>query len=106
MLRYRIIITLQMLLIISIFTSAATVPARYVITDYGAVADGQTLNTRAIQSVIDLCASQGGGTIEVPEGTFLSGAIFLRQGVDLFIRKGGVLKPSINNPGSWLMDRL
>jgi len=91
-----IIIVLATLLL-NIRTDTTAQPAnRYMITDYGAVADGQTLNTTAIQSAIDLCASQEGGTIVVPEGIFLSGAIFLKQGVNFHIEKDGVLKGTVN----------
>ena len=72
-------------------------PARhYVITDSGAVADGQTVNTKAIQSAIDACASSGGGVLVVPKGTFLSGALFFKQGVNLLVEKDGVLKGTAN----------
>jgi polygalacturonase len=56
-----------------------------VVTDYGAVADGKTVNTKAIQAAIDKCASSGGGVLVIPKGTFLSGAIFLKQGVNLLV---------------------
>ncbi|MFO7657130.1 MAG: glycoside hydrolase family 28 protein [Bacteroidales bacterium] len=69
---------------------------RYLITDYGAVNDGQTLNTNAIQSVIDLCEKNGGGTVIVPGGIFLSGALFLKQGVNLHVEKNGILKGTVN----------
>jgi polygalacturonase len=69
---------------------------RYVITDYGATGDAETLNTAAIQSAIDSCASEGGGTIIVPEGVFLSGALFFKQGVNLHVEKNGVLKGTVN----------
>ena len=66
---------------------------RYVITDFGAVADGKTVNTKAIQAAIDKCAAtKKGGVVVVPKGTFLSGAIFLKQGVNLLVEKDGVLK--------------
>ena len=71
---------------------------RYPVTRNGAVGDGQTLNTKAIQETIDQCASSGGGVVVIPSGTFLSGAIFLKQGVDLFIEKDGVLKGTTNLP--------
>jgi polygalacturonase len=49
---------------------------RYLIPAYGAVADGKTVNTQAIQSAIDCCArSQTGDVVVIPKGTFLSGAI-------------------------------
>jgi polygalacturonase len=71
-------------------------PKRYVVTDYGAVADGTTVNTKAIQAAIDKCAQSGGGVLVVPKGTFLSGAIFLKQGVNLLVEKDGVLKGTTN----------
>ena len=49
---------------------------------------------RAIQSLIDRIASTGGGTLVVPEGDFLSGALFFKQGVNLHINKNGILKGS------------
>ncbi len=61
------------------------------ITDFGAVGDGITVNTEAIGKAIDACALTG-GVVVVPKGTFLSGAIFLKSGVDLRIDKGGILK--------------
>jgi polygalacturonase len=66
------------------------------IVDFGAVGDGQTLNTKAIQSAIDQLAAKGGGTVVVPPGTFLSGAIFLKPGVNLRLDSGAVLLGSTN----------
>ena len=51
---------------------------RCVITDYGAVADVGTVNTRAIQATIDKCAGATGGVVVIPKQTFLSGSIFLK----------------------------
>jgi polygalacturonase len=70
---------------------------RFVVTDFGAVADGTTLNTKAIQAAIDKCAAnKAGGVVVIPKGTFLSGAIFLKQGVNLLVEKDGVLKATTN----------
>jgi len=66
----------------------------YVVTDYGAIGDGKTLNTEAIQAAIDKCASEGGGAVVIPAGKFLSGAIFLKPGVNLHFDKGAVLQGS------------
>jgi polygalacturonase len=71
-------------------------PKRFVISDFGAVADAATVSTRAIQAAIDKCAASGGGLVVVPKGTFLSGAIFLKQGVNLGVEKDGVLKGTTN----------
>ena len=71
-------------------------PSRYVITDYGAVADAATLHTAAIQKAIDAAAAAGGGVAEIPEGRFLSGSIFLKKGVELRLDEGAVLLGSQN----------
>jgi alpha-L-rhamnosidase len=62
----------------------------------GAVGDGKTLNTAAIQKAVDQLAASGGGTLVVPSGQFLSGAIFLKPGVNLRLDKGAVLQGSTN----------
>jgi alpha-L-rhamnosidase len=76
--------------------SGAKTPQRFVISDFGAVADGKTVNTKSIQSAIDKCAASGGGTLVVPPGRFLSGAIFLKPGVNLHLEKDAVLLGSKN----------
>jgi exo-poly-alpha-galacturonosidase len=88
-------------LALTVNASAAKADARashrYLITDFGAVSDGTTVNTRAIQSAIDKCASSKTcGVVVIPKGIFLSGAIFLKQGVNLLVEKGGVLKGTTN----------
>jgi polygalacturonase len=62
----------------------------FVITDFGAVPDGKTLNTEAIQKAIDTAAAKG-GVVEIPGGRFLSGSVFLKPGVELHLAKGAVL---------------
>jgi len=66
------------------------------IADSGAVADGKTLNTKAIQEAIDLLATGGGGTLVVPKGIFLTASIFLKPSVNLHLEEGAVLKGSTN----------
>lgn len=61
------------------------------IVDFGAVSDGKTLNTTAIQSAIDNCFAKGGGKVIVPEGTFLTGTIVLKTGVNLHFTEGAIL---------------
>jgi polygalacturonase len=67
----------------------------YDITKYGAKGDSSTSNTKSIQQAIDDCSAKGGGTVVVPKGIFISGAIFLKKGVSLRVDKGGVLKGSL-----------
>ncbi|MGB8194143.1 MAG: glycoside hydrolase family 28 protein [Chitinophagaceae bacterium] len=65
----------------------------YNITDYGAKDDTAIKNTVAIQAAIDACTD--GGTVYIPKGVFISGALFLKSNMTLYIEKGGVLKGSV-----------
>ena len=58
----------------------ASLGRQYVITDYGVKRDSAIVQTAAIQGVIDRAAREGGGVIVIPEGTFLTGALFFKQG--------------------------
>jgi alpha-L-rhamnosidase len=69
---------------------------RFLISDFGAVADGKTVNTAAIQNAIDAAAQAGGGVVEIPKGTFRSGSIFLKKDVELHLVAGAVLLGSTN----------
>ncbi|MFZ2148201.1 MAG: glycoside hydrolase family 28 protein [Sedimentisphaerales bacterium] len=66
------------------------------VVDYGAVADGKTLCTTAIQKAVDECAAAGGGTVHFPAGKYLSGTIFLKSNVTLDIGEGATLLASTN----------
>jgi len=69
---------------------------RFAVSDFGAVGDATTLNTEAIQKTIDAAAAAGGGVVDIPRGTFLSGSIFLKRGVELHLAEGAVLLGSTN----------
>ena len=69
----------------------ATLGRQYVITDYGVVAGSSEVQTRQIQAVIDRCAQEGGGVVVVPAGTFVTGALFFRQGTHLHVAECGTL---------------
>ena len=64
------------------------------ITDFGAISDGATLNTQAIQRAIDHVAAARGGTVVVPRGVFVTGALFFKPGVNLHLQAGAVLQCS------------
>jgi hypothetical protein len=63
----------------------------YDITAYGAVGDGRTLNTKAVQAAVDACHADGGGTVLVPAGAFRIGTVELRSFVTLHISAAGTL---------------
>ncbi|ARV16587.1 glycoside hydrolase family 28 protein [Polaribacter sp. SA4-12] len=67
------------------------------VCDYGAVGDGETLNTIAIQKAIDACYSAGGGTVVLDNGgVFITGTIYLKSNVHFYIEAGSTLKGSGN----------
>ena len=63
----------------------------YNICDYGAIGDGNTLNTKAIQKSIDACSEAGGGTVYFPPGTYKSGTVYLKSYVTLELETGAVI---------------
>jgi polygalacturonase len=63
---------------------------------FGATGDGQTLDTRAIQSAIDACAEWGGGTVYLPAGRYVTGSLFLRNNITLHLDAGAVILGSEN----------
>ncbi|HOQ05631.1 MAG TPA: glycoside hydrolase family 28 protein [Anaerohalosphaeraceae bacterium] len=69
---------------------------RFVITDYGAVGDGQTMNTEAFARAMEACAKAGGGRVIVPAGLWLTGPIRLVSRMDLHLEKGAVILFSPN----------
>ena len=55
------------------------------ITKYNAIGDGKTDCTNAFKLAIDECYKTGGGKVMVPKGTFLTGPIYLKSNVNLFL---------------------
>lgn len=68
----------------------------YNINDFGAVADGKTLNTTAFQKAIKECAANGGGQVLVPNGKYLTGAIHLESNVNLHLEDHAEILFSLN----------
>lgn len=61
---------------------------------FGAVNDSTVLSTNAIQQAIDHCATNGGGNVTLQPGTYLTGALFVKSGVNLKLEKGVTLLAS------------
>lgn len=68
----------------------------YNIVDYGAIADGKSLNTLFIQAAIDAAGKEGGGKVIFPKRIFLSGSIEMKSDVDIYLEEGSVLLGSTN----------
>ncbi|MEI7749540.1 MAG: glycoside hydrolase family 28 protein [Candidatus Moraniibacteriota bacterium] len=71
------------------------------ITDYGAVPDATTKNTKPIADAIADCSNQGGGHVVIPKGTWLTGAIHLEDGIDLHLDPGAIVSFS-TDPNDYL----
>jgi len=82
----------QLLLFLFIFFQVACSDnENFNITDFDAIADGQTVNTSSIQKAIDAASAAGGGKVIVPKGTFVTGTIYLKDNVTLHLDEGAVL---------------
>src|SRR5690554_5726744 len=66
----------------------------YNILNFGAISDGKTMNTLAIQKAIDECHKNGGGKVVIPKGTFLSGTLYMKDNVNLHLEAEALLKGS------------
>lgn len=85
-----------LLLLLAAIHLQASVKREYLATQHGAVADGKTINTTALQTLIDKLQQKGGGTIVFPQGRFLTGTLQLKSNVDIYLREGAVLLGSTN----------
>ena len=68
--------------------AASSSPRMYDIRDFGAIPDGQTLCTQAVQSAVDQCAQNGGGTVLFPAGMWLTGTVYLASHVTIQLENG------------------
>ena len=66
----------------------------YPITKFGAkTTNAAAQNQKAIQKAIDACSKKGGGKVIIPAGEkFLTGAITLKDGVNLVVEEGAILE--------------
>lgn len=71
---------------------AQTVGRTFDAADFGAVGDGETINTRPIQAAIDAAAGAGGGTVVLKPGVYMSGSLFVKSNVTLLIGRGATIK--------------
>jgi polygalacturonase len=89
--------------------SAASSSRIFDVRAAGAVGDGKTLDTAAIQRALDECGKAGGGIVRFSSGTYLSKPILLRSKTTLKLDQGATLKATDNEtdfadparPGAW-----
>jgi Glycosyl hydrolases family 28 len=66
------------------------------VKQYGAVADGKTLDSGAINKAIEACSASGGGTVFLPAGIYVSGTVYLKSNITLYLDSGATLLGSKN----------
>lgn len=66
------------------------------ITDFGAVGDGQTLNSEAFAKAIETVAKKGGGRVIIPRGLWLTGPIVLKSNINIHAEAGALVIFSTN----------
>lgn len=79
-------IIMMFLMMVGLMAHASSVD--YNVRDYGAKADGKTLDHHAINAAIDSCVAHGGGRVVVPAGTYLCGSIRMKSHVELHLSAG------------------
>ncbi len=88
---YRVCLFAHFLMIIA-YSSPARAETVFNVRDFGAVGDGVALDTEAVQKAFDECGDSGGGTVLVPEGTYLCKPLVIRTSTTLQLDKGATLK--------------
>src|SRR5215204_5768609 len=71
--------------------AAETRPAMYDVRAFGAVGDGKTLDTAALDKAIETANATGGGTVLFPAGNYLSVTIHLKSNVALYLDQGATI---------------
>jgi polygalacturonase len=85
---------ISLFLLLFSLVSRAQKPFAYAITAYGAVPDGKTINTKAFNDAIQKCHDDGGGTVLVPAGDYVTGTIRLLSNINLCLEPGAIVSGS------------
>jgi hypothetical protein len=83
---------LALLFIIQLSGCATTSPENSpTVQLIGAVGDGKTKDTAALQAALDRCAAAGGGQVDVPAGNYLIGSVQLKSNTTLKLDENATL---------------
>ncbi|WP_319268654.1 glycosyl hydrolase family 28 protein [uncultured Draconibacterium sp.] len=88
------IVIIQLFLLVSVWGFAEI--KQYNVTNWGIIGDSKTLNTEALQAIIDKVSFEKGGQVVFPKGIYLTGSLRLKSNVHLYFEKEAVLLGSTN----------
>jgi polygalacturonase len=83
-----------------LYGQAVPAAQKFSVSDFGASGNGKTKDTAAIQKAVDACARAGGGEVDFPAGTYLTGSIDLKSHVHLVLAQEAVIQGS-GNPADY-----
>ena len=89
--RIRALAWLVVSLLVLVSAAFPAQAADFNVRDYGAIGDGKTLDTAALNKAIAQCAAAGGGKVLVPAGNYLTGTVRLKSNIVLFLDAGAEL---------------
>ena len=79
---------------VALHARTAEYSAVFNVRDFGAIGDGVSKDTVAVQKAVDAANMAGGGEVLFPKGTYLCGSVFLKSDVDFHLAEGATLKGS------------
>lgn len=92
--KFQLLFLIWLAAAVSILSAATDSPTRrdyFNVRTFGAVGDGKSLDSPAINKAIEAAAAVGGGTVLVPSGTYLSGSIHLKSNIHLLLDAGATI---------------
>jgi polygalacturonase len=95
------LVLLPLLFVPSVRSAEAGGGQFYNVRSFGATGDGKTLDSPAINKAIAACAEEGGGTVLLPAGVYLSGSIQLKSNIRLQIEPGATLLGAPQNMNAY-----
>jgi len=91
--RQRFVTLLALFAVVSL---RGATPISISVRDFGAVGDGKTLDTAAMQKALDMAANHGGGEVRVPVGRYVTGSLVMKSHTTLHLDAGASLLGSTN----------
>ena len=84
-------LVMTLALLMAARTATAAEAGVFNVRDYGAIGDGKTLDTAALNKAVAACAQAGGGQVRFPPGRYLSATVHLKSRVTLYLEAGARL---------------